>query len=93
MEGIIPALESAHALAALSKLTFKENETVVVNLSGRGDKDMEAYRNYIKNKPKLSENTISDPKNVEKDLWRARYSVPENNNQMGMDELNGLYVP
>lgn len=43
MEGIIPALESAHALAALKKINFKKNEIVVVNLSGRGDKDMEAY--------------------------------------------------
>lgn len=93
MEGIIPALESAHALAVLSKATFKENETVVVNLSGRGDKDMEAYRNRIKTSPENIENTKSDPKKVENDLWRARYTVPENNNQLGIDELNGLYVP
>ena len=37
-EGIIPALESAHALAALTKIKFKQTDTVVVNLSGRGDK-------------------------------------------------------
>ena len=43
MEGIIPALESAHALAALPKLTFRKDEVVVVNLSGRGDKDLETY--------------------------------------------------
>ncbi len=43
LEGIIPALESAHALAALKKLNFKENENVVVNLSGRGDKDLATY--------------------------------------------------
>ena len=42
-EGIIPALESAHALAVLEKMTFKPDEIVVVNLSGRGDKDMETY--------------------------------------------------
>lgn len=42
-EGIIPALESAHALAALEKLSFGPDDVVVVNLSGRGDKDMEAY--------------------------------------------------
>jgi tryptophan synthase beta chain len=42
-EGIIPALESAHALAALEKLKFKPNDVVVVNISGRGDKDMDAY--------------------------------------------------
>ncbi|MEO9020750.1 MAG: tryptophan synthase subunit beta [Ginsengibacter sp.] len=43
MEGIIPALESSHALAALNKMKFEKNDVVVVNLSGRGDKDMEAY--------------------------------------------------
>lgn len=42
-EGIIPALESAHALAALDHLTLNSEDTVVVNLSGRGDKDMEHY--------------------------------------------------
>lgn len=43
LEGIIPALESAHALAALNKIPFKSNEIVIVNLSGRGDKDLETY--------------------------------------------------
>ena len=43
LEGIIPALESAHALAALKKINFKPEDIVIVNLSGRGDKDMEAY--------------------------------------------------
>ncbi|MDH5381579.1 MAG: tryptophan synthase subunit beta [Cyclobacteriaceae bacterium] len=43
LEGIIPAIESAHALAALSKLEFKKEDVVVVNLSGRGDKDLETY--------------------------------------------------
>jgi tryptophan synthase beta chain len=45
-EGIIPALESAHALAALEMIEFKPTDVVVVNISGRGDKDMEAYLNY-----------------------------------------------
>lgn len=45
-EGIIPALESAHALGALSKLKFNENDIVVVNLSGRGDKDMHTYMKF-----------------------------------------------
>ena len=45
-EGIIPALESAHALAGLEKIEFKPSDVVVVNISGRGDKDMEAYLNY-----------------------------------------------
>ena len=46
-EGIIPALESAHALAALTKINFKQTDTVVVNLSGRGDKDLTTYINYL----------------------------------------------
>jgi tryptophan synthase beta chain len=47
LEGIIPALESAHALAALNQIRFGEKDVTVVNLSGRGDKDMEAYLNYL----------------------------------------------
>jgi tryptophan synthase beta chain len=47
LEGIIPALESAHALAYLEKLNAKKNETVVINLSGRGDKDLATYINYF----------------------------------------------
>lgn len=43
LEGIIPAIESAHALAALPKLNLPEDNVVVVNLSGRGDKDLETY--------------------------------------------------
>ncbi len=46
-EGIIPALETAHALAVLDKITPGKEETVVVNLSGRGDKDMETYINRL----------------------------------------------
>ncbi|MDR0430443.1 MAG: tryptophan synthase subunit beta [Tannerellaceae bacterium] len=45
MEGIIPALESAHALGALNKLHFKSEDIIVLTLSGRGDKDMETYLN------------------------------------------------
>ncbi|NII25806.1 tryptophan synthase subunit beta [Pseudoflavitalea sp. X16] len=43
LEGIIPALESAHALAALKQLSFKSTDTVVLCLSGRGDKDLATY--------------------------------------------------
>ena len=43
LEGIIPALESAHALAVLHNLALKKDDVVVVNLSGRGDKDMLTY--------------------------------------------------
>lgn len=46
LEGIIPAIESAHALAALEKITIEENDVLVVNLSGRGDKDLETIINY-----------------------------------------------
>jgi tryptophan synthase beta chain len=42
-EGIIPAIETAHALAALNKFVFEKDEIVVINLSGRGDKDLETY--------------------------------------------------
>ena len=48
LEGIIPALESAHALAHLEQLKAKKNQTVVVNLSGRGDKDLSAYIKNMK---------------------------------------------
>lgn len=43
LEGIIPAIESAHALAGLGKLSLSKEDVVVVNLSGRGDKDLETY--------------------------------------------------
>jgi tryptophan synthase beta chain len=43
LEGIIPALESAHALGALEKITFKPEDVVVLTVSGRGDKDIETY--------------------------------------------------
>ncbi len=43
LEGIIPALETAHALAALEYYDFSKDDIVVVNLSGRGDKDMSTY--------------------------------------------------
>jgi tryptophan synthase beta chain len=43
LEGIIPAIESAHAIAALSKLDLDPDDVVVINLSGRGDKDLETY--------------------------------------------------
>jgi len=46
-EGIIPALESAHALAGLEKISLKPEDVTVVNISGRGDKDMETYLNYF----------------------------------------------
>ena len=50
LEGIIPALETAHALAALGQLGAGPDDVVVVNLSGRGDKDLDTY---LKNMDKL----------------------------------------
>jgi tryptophan synthase beta chain len=49
LEGIVPALESAHALAWLKKHQFRKNDVVVVIISGRGDKDMDAYIKYMGN--------------------------------------------
>ena len=46
-EGIIPALETAHAFAALEKMPLKKEDVVVVNLSGRGDKDLATYSAYM----------------------------------------------
>lgn len=46
-EGIIPALESAHALAFLEQGSFQPDDKVVVNLSGRGDKDLDTYEQYM----------------------------------------------
>ncbi len=47
LEGIIPAIESAHALAVLSEAKFKPTDVVVVTVSGRGDKDMDTYSKYL----------------------------------------------
>ena len=48
MEGIIPALESAHALHALKMINFNKKDVVVICLSGRGDKDLATYMNTMK---------------------------------------------
>lgn len=47
LEGIIPALETAHALAALNQMTFDESDQVVICLSGRGDKDLDTYMKHL----------------------------------------------
>lgn len=47
LEGIIPALETAHAIAVLKYLNAKPDETIVINLSGRGDKDLSTYMKHI----------------------------------------------
>ncbi|GAC1553760.1 MAG: tryptophan synthase subunit beta [Mucilaginibacter sp.] len=47
LEGIIPAIETAHALAYLEKMTFKPDDNVVICLSGRGDKDLDTYIKYF----------------------------------------------
>ena len=48
IEGIIPAIESAHAVAHAMKLapTMREDQTIVINISGRGDKDCAAIARY-----------------------------------------------
>ena len=48
LEGIIPALESAHALGALPKMDFRPEDIVVLTVSGRGDKDIETYLDFYK---------------------------------------------
>lgn len=48
MDGIIPAIESAHAIAALQHMRFNNDDVVVLNVSGRGDKDVETYLNNKK---------------------------------------------
>ena len=48
LEGIIPAIETAHALAVLGKMEFNQKDIVVINLSGRGDKDLNTYIDYFK---------------------------------------------
>lgn len=47
LEGIIPAIETSHALAIFENRKFKEDDVVVINLSGRGDKDLNTYINYF----------------------------------------------
>ncbi len=49
LEGIIPALESSHALAALEQMKFRSDEKVILCLSGRGDKDLAAYMKKMNN--------------------------------------------
>ena len=46
LEGIIPALESSHALAVLDRIQFGPDDNIVINVSGRGDKDMATYMKY-----------------------------------------------
>lgn len=48
LEGIIPAIESSHAFAILKSKTFKPKDVLVINLSGRGDKDLSTYIEYFK---------------------------------------------
>ena len=48
MEGIIPAIETAHAFAVLDEKKFKKNDIIVFNCSGRGDKDLDTFIEYFK---------------------------------------------
>jgi tryptophan synthase beta chain len=62
LEGIVPALESAHALAWLGKHKFDKDDVVVVTISGRGDKDMDTYIKYMENHPQNMEQDPLTPK-------------------------------
>ena len=46
VEGIIPAIETAHAFSALDQIPFEKGQVVVLSLSGRGDKDLQSYINF-----------------------------------------------
>ena len=48
LEGIIPAIETGHAFAIFHQKKFKPNDILVINLSGRGDKDLDTYIDYFK---------------------------------------------
>jgi tryptophan synthase beta chain len=50
LEGIIPALESSHALAYIKRLSLKNSDIVVINLSGRGDKDLNIIKEHLSNR-------------------------------------------
>lgn len=47
LEGIIPAIETSHAIAIFEHKRFKKDDIIVLNLSGRGDKDLENYIKYF----------------------------------------------
>lgn len=47
LEGIIPAIETSHALAIFKNRQFKKDDIIVINLSGRGDKDLNTYTDYF----------------------------------------------
>ncbi len=51
LEGIIPALETSHALACLAQMDLRPEMTIVVNLSGRGDKDLQTFMDYMNQQP------------------------------------------
>ena len=74
-EGIIPAIESAHAIAyALKKAkTMNEDQIMVVNLSGRGDKDVHTIAEYFKEKQKRR----IEKRNRDKKIPRVQYSHRE----------------
>jgi tryptophan synthase beta chain len=92
LEGIIPAMESAHALAALKKIAFKPGETIVLNVSGRGDKDMEAYRKEMKIRNEARENSSVSTKG-KPELFTGMHNVPDKGLPKGKDDINGLFVP
>ena len=70
LEGIIPALESAHALGALDKMRFKPTDIVVLTVSGRGDKDIETYLKAVSYTHLLS----GKQRRLLWRIWRGVYS-------------------
>jgi tryptophan synthase beta chain len=67
LEGIIPALESAHALGVLRRVKFASTDIVVLTLSGRGDKDMESYISHYGERELLSHNGKFVPSSLRSD--------------------------
>jgi tryptophan synthase beta subunit len=62
LEGIIPALESAHAIALLEKMRFNPKDVVVINVSGRGDKDMHTYIDVMKKQGSMDRSPEAEAK-------------------------------
>ena len=76
-EGIIPALESAHAIAALDKMHFKPNDIVVVTVSGRGDKDIDTYLKYQRNKDfclTFPQKTLTQNDSTQEDITQKNFT-------------------
>ena len=85
LEGIIPAIETSHALAVFDHKKFNSTDIIVLNLSGRGDKDLENYINYLENVKNYSDHTTTAYKN---DL--EQYFDYLKNTKKNLEKLNNL---